>query len=457
MRHLLCLLVVACFGATSAVSATWKAGVATRLITPEKPLWMAGYGGRKEPATGALHPLWIKVLAIEDADGKRGIILSSDTLGMSRTIYDNTCATLKKNHGLERAQIMLHSSHTHCGPVLRGALHDIYPLDDVQLKRIEEYSEKLERNIAETVTEALDSLAPAKLYSGQGVTRFAVNRRNNIEGDVPRLRAENKLKGPVDHTVPTLVVRSPEGKLKALIFGYACHNTTLSFQQWCGDYAGFAQIALEESHPDCVAMFFSGCGADQNPLPRRTVNLARRYGQMLAGAVEEVLLQNPTELPPELKMGMELLVLKLGIHMTKEELEPLAKGTNYRARWAQRLLREQEAGKEFISSYPFPLQAWNIGGQRWITMGGEVVVDYSLRFKAEYGPTTWVAGYCNDVMAYIPSRRVLIEDIPPRASKRWGYEGNTSMMVYGMPSQRWDDTIEETIGFGVRRLMELTD
>ena len=451
------ILLVACCWVNDTFSATWKAGLATRLITPEKPMWMAGYGGRKEPATGTLHPLWIKVLAVEDADGNRGIIMSSDTLGMSRTIYDNTCATLEMQHGLKRSQIMLHSSHTHCGPVLRGALLDIYPLDDEQRKRIENYSAKLEKNIAETVAEALGALAPAKLYSGQGITRFAVNRRNNIEGDVPRLRSENKLKGPVDHAVPTLVVRSPDNKLKALIFGYACHNTTLSFQQWCGDYAGFAQIALEKSHPGTVAMFFSGCGADINPIPRRTVNLAQRYGQMLASAVEEVLLQNPQELKPELKVGMEMLDLKLGAHVTREELKPLAKGNNYRARWAKRLLGEIEAGQQFITSYPFPLQAWNLGGQRWITMGGEVVVDYALRFKAEYGPTTWVAGYCNDVMAYIPSRRVLIEDIPPRASGRWGYEGNTSMMVYGMPTQRWDDTIEEVIGFGVRRLMEKTD
>ena len=243
------ILLVACCWVNDTFSATWKAGLATRLITPEKPMWMAGYGGRKEPATGTLHPLWIKVLAVEDADGNRGIIMSSDTLGMSRTIYDNTCATLEMQHGLKRSQIMLHSSHTHCGPVLRGALLDIYPLDDEQRKRIENYSAKLEKNIAETVAEALEALAPAKLYSGQGITRFAVNRRNNIEGDVPRLRSENKLKGPVDHAVPTLVVRSPDNKLKALIFGYACHNTTLSFQQWCGDYAGFAQIALEKSHP----------------------------------------------------------------------------------------------------------------------------------------------------------------------------------------------------------------
>lgn len=425
------------------------------MITPEKPMWMAGYGGRTEPASGVRHPLWIKVLVVEDAGGRRGVVMSSDTLGIPRTIYENTVSALGAKHGLEPSQIMLHASHTHCGPVLRGALHDIYPLDGEQLRLIGEYSAKLEEGIVETVGRAIADLAPARLFAGQGVTRFAVNRRNNVEGDVPRLREEGALLGPVDHSVPTLVVRRPDGALKTVVFGYACHNTTLSFNEWCGDYAGFAQLALERSHAGAVAMFFAGCGADQNPLPRRSVELAQRYGGMLAAAVEEVLLDSPTELAPELRSALELVPLKLGAAPTRTELDEIAKGpdSNYRVRWAKRLLAELDAGKPFQREYPYPVQVWSLGGQRWIALGGEVVVDYALRFKAEYGTGTWVAGYCNDVMAYIPSRRVLMEDVPPRASKRWGYEGNTSMMVYGLPAHRWADDVEDVIGFAVRRLL----
>ena len=72
----------------------------------------------------------------------------------------------------------------------------------------------------------------------------------------------------------------------------------------------------------------------------------------------------------------------------------------------------------------------------WVTLGGEVVVDYALRLKQELGPAnTWVAGYSNDVMAYIPSRRVLSEG---------GYEGGGAMVYYGLPTI-WAPEIEETI------------
>ena len=61
----------------------------------------------------------------------------------------------------------------------------------------------------------------------------------------------------------------------------------LSFFQWCADYPGFAQSALEQAHPGAVALFWAGCGADQNPLPRRTVELAQKYGRQLAEAAPQ--------------------------------------------------------------------------------------------------------------------------------------------------------------------------
>ncbi|HAH46056.1 MAG TPA: hypothetical protein DCM07_14620, partial [Planctomycetaceae bacterium] len=103
-------------------------------------------------------------------------------------------------------------------------------------------------------------------------------RRNNVEAEVPGLRKAHDLKGPVDHSVPVLAVKDKDGQLKTLVFGYACHNTTLGIQKWCGDYAGFAQYDLEAMFPGVTAMFYMGCGADQNPLPRRTQELAESYG-----------------------------------------------------------------------------------------------------------------------------------------------------------------------------------
>jgi hypothetical protein len=429
-----------------AAEPTWKAGVGRAVITPQESIWLAGYGGRTKPSEGKLHDLWIRVLALEDAAGHRGIILSSDTLGISKPIYEEVVARLGRAHGLTRAQLMLHASHTHCGPVLKSALYDIYPLDAEQIAKIERYSAWLIDTIVDTVGAAINDLQPATLSHGSGTAGFAVNRRNNREPDVPMLREQGKLLGPVDHSVPVLAVRRPDGALRAAVFQYACHNTTLSFDQFCGDYAGFAQYALEDRHPGVTAMFVLGCGADQNPLPRRTVELAQNYGTQLADAVDAVLTDKLPSLSPTLQTEFEMIDLALGALPERAKLESMAAAQeSYSQRWAARMLKRQAEGPPLETSYPYPVQAWRLGGtQSWIALGGEVVVDYSLKFKGRYGEGTWVIGYVNDVMAYIPSHRVLLEG---------GYEGQSSMMVYGLPAERWAGDVEDRVTAGVERVM----
>jgi hypothetical protein len=106
------------------------------------------------------------------------------------------------------------------------------------------------------------------------------------------------------------------------------------------------------------------------------------------------------------------------------------------------LLEDMTNGKPLSPTYPYPVQTWKLGGVdsaggvSWLFLGGEVVVDFPLRLKGELaGTKTWVGGYTNDVMAYIPSRRVLLEG---------GYEGGGAMVYYGLPTT-WSDQVETLI------------
>ncbi|MBC7853140.1 MAG: hypothetical protein IAF94_06870 [Pirellulaceae bacterium] len=425
----------------------WKAGVAKANITPEQPMWLAGYGGRDHPAEGKLHDVWIKALALEDAGGKRVVLLTSDLCGIPRWMYDSVSDAVKKQHGLDRSQVRLTYSHNHCAPVVRGDLEDYYPLDETQQKRVNEYSQRLEKQMIEVIGQSLAALQPASLSAGVGQCTFAVNRRNNKEADVPAVLASGeKLKGPVDHRVPVLSVTDADGKLVAVVFGYACHNTTLSFYQWCGDYAGFAQIAIEKRHPGATALFVTGCGGDQNPLPRRTVELCEKYGNQLAAGVEEVLRGKEQEpLRPQLRTAFESVELAFDKIATRPELEDYAKGTNpIRVRWARRFLKQLDAGQPLAKSAPYAIQVWRLGDQDWISLGGETLVDYADRFRAEYGEGTWVTSYSADLIAYIPSRRNIIEGL---------YEG-TNLYEYMHPADRWALDTEDRIAVAVGRLMK---
>jgi len=418
----------------------WKAGISRAIITPGEPIWLAGYASRNHPSEGILADLWVKVLAIQDAKGKKAVLITSDLLGFPKKMSDRIRNQIAIRYGLTRSQIILSYSHTHSGPVLMDALFDIYPLDENQLKVIQRYSDYLEKKIADLTGDAIHSMVPAQIFSQSGITRFQVNRRNNTEAS---LTAQSVLNGPNDYAVPVLKVTDESGNLIAIAFGYACHATVLDIYQISGDYPGFAQIELEKSHPGVTAMFFQGAGADQNPLPRRTIPLARQYGKELAVAVEGVLSENMKILDPVLSTAYSEVNLVFSEPPSKDSLikvENEAEG--YQKRWASNQLRTLKENGSLITSYPYPLQIWKLGDQVIMALGGELVVEYSVGLKKLFGPDIFVLGYVNDDMAYIPSETILDEG---------GYEGESSQMVYGMPA-KWAPGIETRIFDEMKKL-----
>jgi Neutral/alkaline non-lysosomal ceramidase, N-terminal len=426
----------------------WKAGTATQKITPKGSMWMAGYGSRDHPSTGFLNDLWAKALVLEDAQGTRVAVITLDLVGIAPDVVDPVTAELKSKYDLPRANIAICCSHTHSGPVVGFNLRTLHRdlVDESQKRLIENYAANLKTTLVDLVGRAIGALAPSELSYGHGKATFAANRRNNKEADVPQLRAEGKLAGPFDHDVPVLKITDANGKLTSVLFGYACHATVLDGYEWSSDYPGFAQSELQEEHPGCTALFVAGCGADQNPLPRRKVELAREYGRQLAAAVDAVLQRKGQPIAPKLQTGWTTIPLEFAHVPSRDEVEKDTESSNrYVAARARLYLESLDAGKPIPATYPYPVQVWRLGRDlTFITLGGEVVVDYALRLKEEYGPEhTWVAGYANDVMAYIPSRRVLAEG---------GYEGGGAMVYYSLPSP-WAPTIEAKIVDAVRAVM----
>jgi hypothetical protein len=425
----------------------WKAGAAKVVITPQTSVWMAGYGFRDHPSEGTLQDLWVKALAVEDASGSRAVLITADVCGISGEISSAIRDEIQKAHHIDRSRVVIACSHTHSGPVVGTYLISMYPLDDEQRQKVIDYSEIFKKLTIEVAAKAFEDLKPAKISWDTGRCDFAVNRRANNQANVPNLRAAIALNGPEDHDVPVLRVSDSDGKLQAIVCGYACHNTTLHGYKFSGDYAGHAQIDLEKAHPGAIALFWSGCGADQNPLPRGTVEQAEDYGARLSQAVEEVLARPMKPVKGELQTAYDEIDLALAPVPDRAHWEELAKSENpYEVGRAKLLLKKLDDKGSLDSTYPYPVQAWHFGDDlTWIFLGGEVVVDYSHRIKRNLGSrNTWVAGYCNDVMAYIPSLRVL---------KEGGYEGGGAMVYYGLPAP-WSEKVEEQVIAAVRDVVQ---
>lgn len=442
----------------ASASTGYRAGIGRRVITPRKPLWAGGYAHRDRPVIEAEHDLYAKALVLEDATGHRFVLVTTDLLGLPKAIADTVAARICADLGLDRSQLALTSSHTHSGPALRGSLLHVYPLEAAHLEAIARYSDELEQELVRVVQDAAAALQPASLAYGCGSAAFAVNRRERRpQGVVIGVNAD----GPVDHSVPVLQVASADGRLIAVVFGYACHCTTMDYYKWCGDYAGFAQVEIESRYPGATAMFVAGCGADINPHPRRSIGACRHHGAELAAAVEEVFAKcsEGPKSPPRVAAattaskrapdrGLQEVTGSISATWRMVDLPFAAapdraslvttceQGLPYQRAWARQMLARTDAGVASPTSYACPLQALAIGDALpMLFMAGEVSVEYARQIKQRMGHATWVAAYANDVMGYIPMRQMLREG---------GYEAEDAMRVYGLPAP-WDAGVEERL------------
>ena len=387
-------------------TAPLKAGVAQQIITPAMNMWMAGYASRKKPAEGKVQELYAKALALEDVAGKRFVFVTLDLIGILPRLRMRMEEKVQKAYGLPPESILLNASHTHSGPE--------YRVEKGREKEAQEYTAFLEERMMKVIGDAITDLKPAAVSWSRSRCGFAMNRR--LPSPTGYQNSPNP-DGPVDHEVPVLQVVSPEGQARAVLFGYACHNTCLGEFQYCGDYAGYAQEYLQENRPGFVALFMNGCSGDQNPYPRRggvvpgltALDLAKMHGRSLSNAVEVAMQVPKRVVGGRIRAAYE----KVSLDYTPEKKR---------------------------APHLYPVQVARFGeALTVVALGSETTIDYSIRLKRELSKdsATWVAGYSNDYTGYVPSLRVL---------KEGGYEAQAG----------WAEDVEERIVKKVHELVEET-
>jgi len=431
------LLLAALFLTVPLAAADWLSGTARTVITPEKMVWMAGYASRTEPARGVLQDIHARALALQDGEGQKYVLLSVDVLGFPADFSRAVTGRIQEELDIPRANIILAATHTHEGPVVGNNLRVAYRMGDEDMEAVREYTGILEDKLVKTAVESFAEMVPSRLSFGRSEAFFAINRRVIKEDGIAN--GANR-SGPVDHRVPFLAVDNENGVLRAIVFGYACHNTTGRGQLYYnGDYAGFAETALEEEFPGITAMFIAGTAADINPYPRGSHELARRHGEELAGAVRKAITGPLKPIGPGLEAGYRDLTLRLEEPPPEAEFrEKLDDENVFVRRHARMMLDRIESEGSLSRDFTYPVQAWNFGNGdlTLVALGGEVVLDYTLLLeKAFPGSDLWVAAYCNDVSAYIPSQRILSEG---------GYEASGAMLYYGWPAT-FEPSVEKMI------------
>ena len=422
----------------------WLAGAAKVDITPDYPVRLSGYGGRRTEFEGVEQRIFAKALALRTGDGPFAVVLTVDNCGVPGHVRDEVARRLKAKAGVPDERVAVCSSHTHSAPMLGGVLSTLFSADvpDDHADRIARYTRETTDKLEQVALSAIASAKPCDVAWANGEVAFAMNRRF----PTPTGYANKPFpEGPTDHALPVLRVVSADSKIIAVLTGYACHCTTTGFNRIHGDWAGCAQEEIEKAFPGAIALTALGCAGDQNPNPRGTYDLAIQHGKALAAEAARVVTHPMHLLPPALDCRMKHIALPFDTLPTREEFEKrvAAKGSN--AYHAKKQLERFDRGEKLATELPYSVQAWTFGKDLAIIfLPGEVVVDYSLRLKRDFdGARLWVNAYSNDVPCYIPSRRVWEEG---------GYEAASAMLYYDRPT-RLAPQVEELIIGAVRDIL----
>ncbi|MFN6314018.1 MAG: hypothetical protein ACK46M_21405 [Planctomyces sp.] len=295
--------------------------------------------------------------------------------------------------------------------------------DPVWGDRTEEWLGTLVSRVDQLLGQALAGQGPARVRFSRSTSPLAMNRRLPTPDGI---RLAPNPAGPVDHDVPVLQIAAPDNRLLAVVFGYACHSTTLGgIPLLNGDYVAAARQQLERQHPGMVGVFLGGCGGDQDPVLRGGPEEVEQNGALLAGAVEQALAGSTLQLTPQLSVALESVPLPFAPLPAAAELQARAASPNgFVARHAQMILQNWPDPGDQPPDYQYPVQVIRLGNQQPV----------------------WVAGYSNLVNACIPNHRTLQEG---------GYEGTEAIIYQSLPAP-FRPELEDRIKATVQRLSGIT-
>jgi len=420
-------------------------GLATVCITPKKPLWMQGYASRPryQAFESVFDDIYAKALAVRDSDGRSAVLITVDLCVLRPAEEKLLTGHIMANTGLKRGQIMLNMSHTHAAPIFGPSDLSRNPMKDEDRRRTLAYTDRLGPLLAKAAKEALEDLRPASVSWGIGAgPDFIVNRRvYDKDGNYVKMGPNRK--AWTDRRVHVLRISDPQGKVRGVLFGVACHPVTLGSRalKMSADFPGWAMKHVEETYPGAQAMFLQGCGADVNSHPRandQQYEWIQRHGAALGKVVCRVLQGKLKPVRGPFHTEFHRVNLPLQSVPTREELEKRTKGRVQHSFNAKLMLKMLDRGETPPGQYRAPLAMWQFGKDLTLVgLSGEVVSDYIRLVERELGAERlWVSGYNNQVFGYLPSRRIV---------KEGGYEarGLVSSGVGWFASEAEDVLLQE--------------
>lgn len=380
-----------------------KIGVAQTDITPQRSVWLTGYGNRDHRSEGVYQTLRAGALFLQ-GDQDAALLLTADLIGYSSAFAAAAKQEIAQATGLLPGQIVLTATHTHCAPfftpwIMPGQLEA-------------EYAARVQGQLVSLSIQACAGTVSGSLCFARGRSTFGVNRR--LPDGQGGVHFAPNPEGTIDRDLDTLWCADREGRLLATLTFYGCHPTSRGGYLIGGDYPGYLCRALEEE-TKAPAFFATGCAGDVRPWFKSAeggftppdLDQLEAAGRTMA---DEVLRARPQAVPVEasnLRLTGTTHLLPYAELPTREQLQATAAdpANPLHQQWATTMLTLQSQGP-LPTACPQEIQVLQFNPDlRLVFLGGEILSAIGLHLKAALHPsTTVVAAYSNGLIGYVPSQ-----------------------------------------------------
>jgi len=252
-------------------------------ITPPLDIYHRMWGAAKhDRATGIHRPLRATVVLLASLEGgERQFIIALDHCVMGRQEMNNLLDAVSEAADIPREELIVVFSHTHAAGLM-GLERSNLPGGDL----IGPYLESVAAQTIKLAREAQEKLQAATILYGTGRCNLAAHRDFWDE--------ENQLWAcgydpttPADDTVLIARVHAEDGTLLATLVNYACHPTTLAWDNTLisPDYPGAMRETIEASTGG-PCLFLQGASGELGPVEGYVgdTSVADRNGRQLAHA-----------------------------------------------------------------------------------------------------------------------------------------------------------------------------
>jgi len=419
-----------------------RAGVARADITPPIGIYARNWGAANHDAAEGIHrSLSVNALVISNSEkGDPLIIVEADlgwwrNLELERKFRD----TILKELDLDESRFIFSLTHTHSASAA--------PLTD----QIEEewdggeflrpYLEKVRQSTMDVIRRAMDSARPVILEWRSGKCTLATAR------DLQDPETKRRICGfdpgsEADDTLLVGRVTDSDGKIVAVIANYACHPTTLAWDNVAisPDFIGAMRETIEDQCLSAQAFFLQGASGELSPRYQYVGDpaIADGHGRELGYAVLSTLTGME---PPGTKLDFsgvcesgaplavwkrevcshssDLTAIRAEIKLplkgwpSAEELEEQRKAATDR-QTEERLRRKQDIRRSLGDgdSFPLPVWIWKIGDAILVANMCESYSWIQQQLREKFPDTAVIyLNLANGSMGYLPRTEMHAEDV----------------------------------------------